>query len=60
MTADDDMFYFENIDSELYDRETIQIRVDHKIRDVAVNKNSAGRQINYLISRYPAIGTTNP
>ncbi len=60
MPADDDVFHLEDLDRILDDRKTVQIRMYHHIRDVAVHKYFARLKTGYLIGGNPTVRTPDP
>lgn len=60
MPTNDDVFYFQNFDGVLQNTQHIQVGMDAKIGDVAMNKNFAGSGLGDFIGRHAAVGATNP
>ena len=60
MADDKDMPYLQDVDGELQDGQTVQVRMNDDISNVAMNEHFAGQQAENLIGRDPAIGATDP
>ncbi len=60
MPADDDVAHFQEIDCELHDGQTVQIRVDDEVGDVAVHEKFSGQQIDDFVCRDAAVGAADP
>jgi hypothetical protein len=60
MAADNNMAHLEDIDRELRHGQAIKIGVNHEVGDIAVDEQLAWGHTHYLISRHPAVGTTDP
>ena len=58
--ADDDVLNLEDIHRVLQHRETIQVRVDDDVGDVAVHEELARQQADNLVGGDAAIGAANP
>src|SRR5688500_7077268 len=59
MTANDDMFYFEQVDSIIDDRHDIEIYADYEVTDVTMNENLTGGSAHHVFSCNTAIAATN-
>ena len=55
VAADDDVFYFEDIDRELHDREAVQVGVDDQIGNVAMHEELPREHPDDLVGRHPTI-----
>src|SRR5687768_15195195 len=60
MPANNNVAHLQDIDGELHHRQTIQVRVHHQVRDVAMNKQFPWRQSHNLVRRHPAIRASDP
>ena len=60
MTANDDVPDFQHIHRELHHGQAIQIRVNHKIGDIAMDKQFSGKQVNDFICRHSTVGAADP
>src|SRR5882724_8114641 len=58
--ADDDVAHLEDIHGELYDGQTVEVRVDHQIGDVPVDEQFPGQLPDDFVGRHPAVGTADP
>ena len=60
VSAHDDMAHFQNFDRELKHRETIQIRMHHDVRDVAMHEKFAGSRSTISFGGDPAVRPADP
>ena len=60
MTADDDMRNLEHLHRILNDAETIEVRGDHLIGDVAMRKYRPGTRVDDYVGGNAAVGTADP
>ena len=61
VVADDqDVANFEHFDGKLHHGEAVQIRVNHDVRDIAMNEDLAGQEPGDLVCRNARIGAANP
>src|SRR5437879_6576283 len=60
MTADDYVFYAENLDGKLNDRQAIHVGVIDKVGDISMDKYLAGLEIDNGIRRNAAVRAADP
>ena len=60
VSDDHDVFYAEDIDRVLDDRETIQVGVNHDVGDVTVDKDLAGQKADDFVGRHATVGAADP
>ena len=60
VAGDDHVSHAKHIDCVLQHREAIEVGVDDHVGDVAMDEELTGREIDNLVCRHAAVGTTNP
>ena len=60
VTADDDVFDLQDIDSELHHRKTVEVGVHDHIGHIAMNKDLSGSKSDQFLSRHTAVRTSDP
>ncbi len=60
MTANDDMPDFQMVNGKIQDTEQVDIRMDHQIGDIPVDKDLTGLGARDLVGRHPAVTTPDP
>jgi hypothetical protein len=60
MAANNDVAHLEDVHRELHHRQTVEVRMDHQVGDVAMNEQLSWQQPDDLICGHPAVRTPNP
>jgi hypothetical protein len=60
VSTNNDMFYFQMIDSIVQYREKVEIGVDYHIGHITVYKNLSGPSASDLVGWYTAVTTSDP
>lgn len=60
MPADNDVFHPQHVDGKLHHRQTIQIRMDDEIGNIAMDEQLSRHQADDLIGGHPTVGTADP
>ena len=60
VSANDDVAHLQDVHRELHDRETIEIRVDHQVGDVAMDEEFAREDADNLVRGNAAVGAADP